>query len=134
MAKTAILIATHGGFGRAMLQACEQMLGPQERCAALSLDGGMGREDLALQMAAKLREFGGCLVLVDMLGGTPWNAALLYGLADGDEVLAGLSMPLLLEALTNRDSLAPRPLAALLMAKAPEAVASASRLLGIPPE
>lgn len=126
---TAIIIATHGNFGAAMLAACERMLGPQERCACIELSEDMGSQDLAARINAKRAEFGDCLVLVDMLGGTPWNAALAQGLPAGDDILAGFSMPLLLEALSLRHSLGPRQLAGALMGKAKAAVVSASTLI-----
>ena len=113
-----------------MLSACERMLGPQARCAAITLEEGMGRDDLAALIQARLAELGPSLVLVDMLGGTPWNAALSKGLPEGVEVMAGLSMPLLLEALELRDSLEAPRLGALLKAKGAAAVALASQMLG----
>ena len=73
--ETGILIATHGQVGEAMLEACEGMLGRQERCEALGLQPGMGLQDFAALLRAKREAVGPCLVLVDMLGGTPCNAA-----------------------------------------------------------
>lgn len=127
---TGIVIVTHGPFGRDLLVACEAMLGPQGRCAALELQSSMGREELASQILARLDDFGPSLVLVDMLGGTPWNASLLGGLPQGCEVLAGLSMPILIEALSSRDRLAPRELGEFLLGQAPGMTVSATRLLG----
>jgi PTS system mannose-specific IIA component len=127
--KSAILIVTHGNFGTAMLRACERMLGAQERCASIELTEGMGREDLAALIAAKRAGLGPCLVLVDMLGGTPWNAALAGGLDPDAEVLAGLSLPLLLEAVSLREKLAPRALASALARAAGASFAQASVLL-----
>jgi mannose/fructose-specific phosphotransferase system component IIA len=126
--ETGILIATHGRVGQAMLEACEGMLGAQERCAALSLEPGMGLQDFAALLRSRRDAMHPCLVLVDMLGGTPWNAALVEGLPPDGEVLAGLSLPLLLEALASR-SLPPRELAASLLSKAQGVAVSASRLL-----
>lgn len=126
---SAILIVTHGNFGTAMLRACERMLGAQERCACIELSEGMGREDLAAQIREKRAALGPCLVLVDMLGGTPWNAALAGGLDPGLEVMAGLSLPLLLEAMSLRETLAPRELASALAKEAAGSFARASVLL-----
>lgn len=129
-----IIIITHGDFGAAMLRAAERMLGPQARCAAISLAEGMGPEDLGAQVQARLAEFGPSLMLVDMLGGTPWNASLRSGLRGNDELISGLSLPLLLEALAGREGLAesagPRALAADLAQKAAASFVLASRLLG----
>jgi PTS system mannose-specific IIA component len=129
MAISGIILATHGSIGQAMLQAAERMLGPQERCAAFALDESMGREDLASALQAKLLELGPSLVIVDMLGGSPWNAALLHGLPKGSEVLAGASLPLLLEALTLRAELEPRALAAEVILRTAGSVVAASPLL-----
>jgi mannose/fructose-specific phosphotransferase system component IIA len=72
----------------------------------------------------------GCpLVLVDLACGTPWNVAVLDGCAQDGEVLAGLSLPMLLEALELRGGAEPRALAALLVGKAPDALSRASVLM-----
>jgi len=112
-----------------MLRTSEQMLGPQDRCAAIALESSMGREDLAGLIEEKIREWRNCLIMVDMIGGTPWNAAMLHGLMPDCEVLAGLSLPLLLEALSLRVGLMPRELGDALLQRAPAVVTSASRLL-----
>lgn len=112
-----------------MLHTAEQMLGPQERCAAFALENSMGREDLAALIEEKILAWKNCLVLVDMMGGTPWNSALLHGLPSDAEVLAGLSLPLLLEALSLREGLSPRDLGHALLERAPGVVKSASQLL-----
>lgn len=113
-----------------MLQACERMLGPQDRCVALELSESMGKDELAGLIEAALAKLGPALIMVDMLGGTPWNAALLKGLPEGVEILSGLSLPLLLEALALRDSLEAPRLGAALKAKGREASVLASELLG----
>jgi mannose/fructose-specific phosphotransferase system component IIA len=67
-------------------------------------------------------------VIVDLACGTPWNSALLAGLPEGSEVMAGLSLPLLLEALELRGGLAAKPLAAELAERVPQSFARASAL------
>jgi PTS system mannose-specific IIA component len=126
---TGIIIITHGPFGAEMLAACGRMLGPQPKCAAVALEEGMGGQDLAALIEARLGEFGPSLLMVDMLGGTPWNASLLRGLPAGCEVLAGLSLPLLIEALSLRGSLDPLGLGRELKARASSTVATASALM-----
>jgi mannose/fructose/sorbose-specific phosphotransferase system IIA component len=118
-----IIVATHGRFGAAMLQAAEGMLGPQESCTALFLEPGMGIEDLIWQMH-QAADNGEALFLVDMLGGTPWNAAVSLGLPQNHEVIAPLSLPLLLEALLSRQGLPARALGSLLRGKSGLSLAS----------
>jgi mannose/fructose-specific phosphotransferase system component IIA len=95
---------------------------------ALSLDPGMGPQDLSGLIHGACSRLGPSLILVDMLGGTPWNASLWQGLPQGCELLSGLSLPLLLEALADR-GLPPSQLAESLLSKAPGIVVSASRML-----
>src|SRR5262245_23809762 len=97
---TPLLIVTHLDFGQRLLAAAESMLGPQEACRAISLSPQMGREDLMDEIGrARSLWPGDALVLVDVVGGTPWNAAMALGLGEQGEVLGGLSLPLLIEAL-----------------------------------
>lgn len=106
---TPLLIVTHLDFGQRLLAAAESMLGPQEACRAISLSPKMGRENLADEIVqARSLWQQDPLILVDVVGGTPWNAALMVGLGEQGEVLGGLSLPLLIEALVARQSLGPR--------------------------
>jgi PTS system mannose-specific IIA component len=102
-----IVICTHGSFGKDMLGTAQAILGPQEGVESLSLPPELGREDLeeALRAALpRLDQGQGVLVLVDLLGGTPCNAALRCR-QGSYEILAGVSLPVLLEALLKRGSL-----------------------------
>ncbi len=69
------------------------------------------------------------LALVDIACGTPWNVAVTAGCTVKGDVLAGLSLPLLLEALSLRESLGPIELAAELKKRAPEGLQRAAELL-----
>jgi mannose/fructose-specific phosphotransferase system component IIA len=58
----------------------------------------------------------------------------MAGCATRSDVLAGLSLPLLLEALTLRESLGPAELAAELKKRAPQVLQRAVELLARPNE
>jgi len=128
---TPLLILTHGEFGAVLLGAAEHMLGRQEGTIALALAPDEIREDFAVRVnkaRADLKERP--LVLVDIACGTPWNVALMQGCAvDGGEILAGLSLPMLLEAMGLRATLAPRELAAELVRLCPHTFARAAEFL-----
>lgn len=129
---TPLLILTHGQFGSVLLDAAEGMYGHQEAVFALALGADETRETFAERLAQiRLQLPSPPLVLVDLAGGTPWNVALISGCAsDGGEVLAGLSLPILLEALGMRSGgLGPRELAASLAAMAPGTFLRASELI-----
>lgn len=128
---TPLLLLTHGEFGPLLLKAAEGMYGPQTAVAALGLGPDEGREAFIGRVARAARALGAPpLVLVDLACGTPWNAALLAGLAEEGEVLAGLNLPLLLEALGLRQRLGPRELAAELCGRMPQCFCRASEMLG----
>lgn len=127
---TPLLILTHGEFGLLLLKAAEGMYGPQSGALALGLGPDETREDFVARVQAAVAQLGEPpLVLVDLACGTPWNAALLAGLADQGEVLAGLSLPMLLESLGLRSDLAPKPLAAELSRRNAQCVCTAGELL-----
>jgi fructose-specific PTS system IIA component len=132
---TPLLILTHGEHGAAMLKAAEGMLGPQAQALALSLGVDETREAFAERTAQAMASLPSMpLALVDVACGTPWNVAVMAGCATRSDVLAGLSLPLLLEALTLRESLGPAELAAELKKRAPQVLQRAVELLARPSE
>jgi mannose/fructose/sorbose-specific phosphotransferase system IIA component len=133
---TKLLIMTHGDLGASMLASATSMLGLQADCATLALTLESGREDLAEKARAQLALWeGDVLILVDMLGGTPWNVGLSLAAQNAHiDVLSGMSLPLLLEALTLRATLGARELGGVLKEMAAPSVVQASHLLKGSPE
>lgn len=127
---TPLLLLTHGEFGALLLRAAEGMYGPQASALALALDSDETRESFIQRVQEAAAQLGRPpLVLVDLACGTPWNAALLAGLAVEGEVLGGLSLPLLLEALSLRQAMDPKALGAELAQRGAQCFARASELL-----
>ncbi|MES2201270.1 MAG: hypothetical protein V4498_03375 [candidate division FCPU426 bacterium] len=126
-----IFIVTHGGLADALLSVSQGILGPQPRFEALGLRPDMGAADLAAALSQKLDASGGrALILVDILGGTPWNVAVSLGVGPGREVLSGVSLPLVVEALASREPGDDAPsLAARLREKAAGSVVQASEMM-----
>ena len=132
---TPILILTHGDFGSALLKAAEAMLGPQAQIQALALGLDETREDFGARTAKAMAAFEAApLALVDIACGTPWNVAVMEGCTQRGDVLAGLSLPLLMEALTLRDTLGPTDLAIELKKRAADGLQRAGELLAQPRE
>ncbi len=95
-----LLILTHGEFGPLLLKAAQGMLGVTPAVQALGLALDESREAFAGRVELALSQLGpGTLVLVDIAGGTPWNTALAPTLKQGGDLLAGISLPVLIEAL-----------------------------------
>ena len=127
---TPILILTHGELGSVLLHVAQGMYGALADVQALAMGPHEGPEDYAVRVQQAARGLHGQpLVLVDLACGTPWNVACKCGLAQGGEVLAGLSLPLLLEALGLRDGMPPKEMAAELVKRVPTTFLRASVLL-----
>lgn len=103
-----IILASHGEFSKAALATVEMIAGKQSNMCALGLQPGEGLDEFYQEYKQLIEtKRGEWLILTDIDGGTPSNAAtqLLFGF-ENIQVFSGLSIPLLLEiATTNSDSL-----------------------------
>ncbi|MGB7481309.1 MAG: PTS fructose transporter subunit IIA [Burkholderiaceae bacterium] len=101
-----ILLLTHAPLGQAFLGAAAHVFrAPPERLEALDVRPDQEPaevEQLAHAAIARLDDGTGVLVLTDIMGGTPSNCCSDIALAGRVEVVAGLSLPMLLRALTYR--------------------------------
>jgi PTS system mannose-specific IIA component len=106
-----VLIVTHGDFGKELLKSAELIIGKQNRTMTLglfhgdSIDNFRGSIAKAIEM---LDEGDGVLVFVDLYGGSPSNATAmnLREIEDNIKVecITGVNLPMILEALTMRES------------------------------
>lgn len=92
-----VLILTHGGLAEELLAAARKISGPLERFEALPLEWSDGLDEAHQKVGealARLDTGDGVLILVDIFGGTPSNAAMAY-VEDGSvDVLAGVNLPM----------------------------------------
>ncbi|MBY4797065.1 hypothetical protein K6V98_01635 [Collinsella sp. AGMB00827] len=104
-----ILLVTHGGLAEGLLSSLAMVAGNTDCCCSLSLHEGDAPEVFAEKLTKTVqslctKEVDGLLVLVDLLGGTPFNSVfrLLRDLK-GDDVrcIAGVNFPMLIEAVFN---------------------------------
>lgn len=104
-----IVITGHGGFASGLLQAVEQVVGPQENCVAVNFPEQMNTTQLKAALSAALAEVtqpDGVVFLTDMLGGSPFRCASELADVHGDcEVLTGVNMQLAAEMMLERDGL-----------------------------
>jgi len=92
-----ILIVTHGGLASELLAAARTIAGATPNFEALSLRWDEGFEDARVKIAAAIARLDhgeGVLVLTDMFGDTPSNAALSLASPDRVEVLTGVNLPM----------------------------------------
>ena len=105
-----ILLMTHAPLGQAFIAAVAHVFrGPTERFEAIDVapDQDLGEVNcMARDAIARLDAGDGVLVITDIKGGTPANCCNSIADAGRVEVIAGISLPMLLRAITyRRDSL-----------------------------
>lgn len=105
-----IILASHGNFAKGILQSGEMIFGKQENVQAVTLDPSEGPDHLRAKLVnaiATLENQKEVLILIDLLGGTPFNQAyaLLHDHEDTWAVVTGLNLPMLLEAFGSRMSM-----------------------------
>jgi PTS system mannose-specific IIA component len=102
-----VLIVTHGQVGQEMYRSAEGIVGRQSEVRVLGLDANEGPEAFVKKIQVTLREMdnpAGVIVLADMMGGTPCNAALRQCLDPSlnYELVTGVNLPMLVSVLTKR--------------------------------
>lgn len=91
------LILSHGGLAEELLRTAERIAGPLQGFRALSLSWDEGSEEAAARIRQELRELDqgeGVLILADMFGDTPCNAAVSLLERDKVELVSGINLPL----------------------------------------
>ena len=106
---SAILVCTHGYTSEHMIKTAEMIVGKQGNIGFVTFIPGEGTEDLEKNYRNelnKLERSQGVLVMVDMFGGSPFNAiATLAYLDENMEVITGVNVPMLVETFILRESL-----------------------------
>jgi len=102
-----IILASHGEFADGILQSAQMIFGEQEQIASATLMPNEGPDDLKAKLDEAVESFGEdaeILFMVDLWGGTPFNqTSVLYDqLGEKSAIVAGLNLPMLLEALGAR--------------------------------
>lgn len=104
-----IIIASHGEFANGIKQSAEMIFGPQENVEAVTFMPNEGPEDLQnhLRQAIDNMDSEEILFLVDLWGGSPFNQAniLFEEAQETRAIVAGLSLPMLIEAYSSRFSM-----------------------------
>lgn len=100
-----VILVTHGAFGQHLLEAAQTILGPQENCDHLAVEGVMDMKGLLAELKAKVSRLetgSGVIILTDMFGGTPSNISLSLLQPNKIDVLTGANLPMLLRVLAMR--------------------------------
>ncbi len=101
-----ILLLTHAPLGQAFIEAAGHVFhGRPERIEAVDVVADQDPAEvnrLAHAAIARLDDGSGVLVITDVMGGTPSNCCNKLSQPGHIDVIAGISLPMLLRALTYR--------------------------------
>lgn len=101
-----VVLITHGGVGRELKAAAENMLGPQKQIATVSVAAGVPLKEMRAELSQAVADVSvgteGTLILSDIFGGTPCNVAA--GIASPGEVIVvtGVNLPMLVSVFRAR--------------------------------
>lgn len=102
-----ILLLTHAPLGQAFIAAATHVFRTRpERLEAIDVQPDQDTADvrrIAMEAIGRLNDGSGVLVITDVMGGTPSNCTLPLCDPGQVEVIAGISLPMLLRALTYRN-------------------------------
>ena len=99
----AIIVAAHGETAPALLKTSGMILGEIEGVTPVTFLPGQGPEDLLEAYAAAVGPEEDVLLLVDLFGGSPYNAgARFVAEREHADVVTGVNLPMVIEVLSRR--------------------------------
>ncbi|MGZ3253716.1 MAG: PTS sugar transporter subunit IIA [Burkholderiaceae bacterium] len=102
-----ILLLTHAPLGQAFIDAASHVFrGRPANLDAIDVQADQDPAEvkrIAKAAIAKLDDGSGVLVITDVMGGTPSNCTIQLNDPGRVEVIAGISLPMLLRAITYRN-------------------------------
>lgn len=127
-----ILVMSHGELAESICSSAEMIIGEQENLKSVIFNPGESLDALVEKFKKALNEFDNDfphLVFVDIFGGSPSNATALL-LAENYKlnIISGVNLPMLLEALSERENTAPDTLVKQLIVTGNEAIIDITKM------
>jgi PTS system mannose-specific IIA component len=102
-----ILLVTHGEIGKSLIDCASNILGNSiNLLECIPVDPKSDIEDCQKIIENEIKNLdqgAGILIMTDIYGATPSNILKKYSLQNNIEVITGLNLPMLIQAITNRD-------------------------------
>ena len=102
-----IVIVTHSRLGEALIEAAEFIIGGRSKAlVSVSIDINQSAEKLRNNIQEGIKKVDkkdGVLILTDMFGGTPSNLSYSFLEEGRIEVLSGVNLPILIQAINTRE-------------------------------
>ncbi|AQR97990.1 PTS sugar transporter subunit IIA [Clostridium saccharoperbutylacetonicum] len=104
-----VIVGTHGIFSEEILKSAEMIFGSQENIGSVTFNPGEGIDSLVEKynnLINRLDSKEGVLFMVDLFGGSPFNAASIIAMKNENmEIVTGVNLPMILEVLGSREFL-----------------------------
>ena len=131
---TGIVIAGHGNFASGVMSAIELVAGIPEQFACVDFEKGQDVAELKEGLLSAIRSMEGeqVLLLVDILGGSPFNTAAQLLLEDTGKqlkVIAGMNMAAVVQAVFMREMISFEDLPAQVLAAGKEGMVDVSAMM-----
>ncbi|QCX33972.1 PTS sugar transporter subunit IIA [Caloramator sp. E03] len=99
-----IIIVSHGNYAEALYESIKMLYGEQEKIETINFKTGESIEDLKekINLAKERLKTEYTLILVDILGGSPYNVSSLE-IDEKLNVITGFNMPMLLDIISRRN-------------------------------
>ena len=100
-----LVIAAHGHLAEGLVASSAMIVGPSDDVVAVTFESSEGPDDLLAKYAAAVEGSPSQehLILVDLFGGSPYNAAARFAAGREDaDVVTGVNLPMLIEVLGGR--------------------------------
>jgi PTS system mannose-specific IIA component len=105
----AVIVGTHGEFSREIVNSSEMIFGEQDNLKYVTFKTGEGVDDLVCKYKRSMEKLDykdGLIFMVDLFGGSPFNAASrIVSENENMDIITGVNLPMLLEVFSARESL-----------------------------
>lgn len=101
-----IILASHGAFAEGIKESAQMIFGEQDKFEAVVLKPSTGPDEFRANLESAIEKVDSeqILILCDLWGGTPFNqsSAVYDGHEENWAIVAGLNLPMVIEALSER--------------------------------
>lgn len=103
-----VIVGTHGKFSEELLRSTSMVYGQLENVAGVTFEPGESVSGLVDKFKAALETLDwsdGAIFLVDLFGGSPYNAASRIAAGfENIDIVSGVNLPMVVDVLVNRSS------------------------------
>lgn len=110
-----IIVVSHGQLSEQLIATAALIIGEQKRLTSVTFSASESLESLKEKTTTAVEHFGaeGCLILTDIMGGSATNVSIeVMKKNQNVEVVTGVNLPMLIEAINSRESLSLKELSA----------------------